>query len=52
MQMSFWKKIVGYLKVILASDSSFVVRGNVIHDTELIRKPDGPQGIFKLVFEG
>jgi len=35
------KNFAGYLKVILASDSLFVVRGNVIHDTELISKPDG-----------
>jgi hypothetical protein len=40
------------LKVILASDSSFVVRGNIIHDTELIRKPNGPLGLFKLAFVG
>jgi len=42
------KNFPGYLKVILASASSFVVRGNIIHDTELIRKLDGPRGLFKL----
>jgi hypothetical protein len=45
------KYFTGYLKVISASDSLFVVRGNVIHDTELIRKPDGPQGLSRLAVE-
>jgi hypothetical protein len=39
------------LKVILASDSLFVVRGNVIHDTELISKPDGRWVFQKLAVE-
>ena len=46
------KNFAGYLKVILASDFSFVVRGNIIHDTELITKPDGPLGLFKLAVVG